>query len=124
MWRFTHARSRTRALSLDVAPHPTPPATARFFHGELPIMLYTGRMWFFNRTKIRGVKRVHFFSPPEYTDEYAEIASWVEGGGGGGGGGGVATTFTKFEGAAMEKVVGVKGWKHLRESEKGTFVFA
>jgi len=91
---------------------------SRFFHGEAPIMLYTSRMWFFQRVKIRGAKRIHFFAPPEYDEEYGEIASWVEGGGG------VGTIFTRYEGAEMERAVGVKGWKHMRESEKSTFVFA
>jgi U3 small nucleolar RNA-associated protein 25 len=91
---------------------------SRFFHGEIPIMLYTGRMWFFHKTKIRGCKRIHFLSPPCYNEEYSEIASWIEDGGG------VATSFTRYEGAEMERVVGAKGWAHIKESEKSTFVFA
>ena len=90
---------------------------SRFFHGEVPVMLYTGRMWFFHKTRIRGCKRIHFFSPPFYTEEYAEIAGWIEEGGA------AATTFTKYEGGEMERAVGVKSWRHIRESEKATFVF-
>ncbi|XP_020526820.1 U3 small nucleolar RNA-associated protein 25 isoform X2 [Amborella trichopoda] len=44
-----------------------------FFEGKRKIMLYTERVHFYHRYKIRGIKDVIFYSLPERKDFYSEI---------------------------------------------------
>ncbi|KAF4353467.1 hypothetical protein G4B88_020181, partial [Cannabis sativa] len=50
-----------------------------FFEGKRKIMLYTERMHFYHRYKIRGIKNLMFYSLPERKEFYPEIVNMVEG---------------------------------------------
>ncbi|KAH7544699.1 hypothetical protein FEM48_Zijuj01G0013400 [Ziziphus jujuba var. spinosa] len=50
-----------------------------FFEGKRKIMLYTERMHFYHRYKIRGIRNLIFYSLPERKDFYLEMVHMLEG---------------------------------------------
>eukprot|EP00981_Chlorochromonas_danica_P005477 scaffold1110_cov182-Ochromonas_danica.AAC.4 len=108
-----------------------------FYHGVKDLMLYSGRMHFFRRFRMRGVKSIVFYSLPEYPHFYPELVNSmsvaksqdevedVEG---------LLTNnsddmlsslvlTSKLEKLALERVIGEKRCDHMLSSAKSTFVF-
>lgn len=50
-----------------------------FADGRVEIMLYTERLHFFRRLKLRAVQHVLFYSPPHYAQFYPELLNLLEG---------------------------------------------
>ncbi|XP_022728922.1 U3 small nucleolar RNA-associated protein 25 isoform X2 [Durio zibethinus] len=50
-----------------------------FFEGKRKIMLYTERIHFYRRYKIRGIRNLIIYSLPDRKDFYAEIVNMLEG---------------------------------------------
>ncbi|GMH53642.1 hypothetical protein TrRE_jg1663 [Triparma retinervis] len=97
---------------------------SRFFHGQKPILLYTGRAHFYHRLKIRGVRHLTFFGLPDYPWAYSDMVNCVERGDGSGGGeASCVSLFTKFEQFQLERIVGKENSKVVRKSDKETFMF-
>lgn len=49
-----------------------------FFHGDVQFLLYTERMHFFRRFKIRGIRHLIFYSLPNYSEFYPELVDLLE----------------------------------------------
>jgi U3 small nucleolar RNA-associated protein 25 len=103
---------------------------ARFLQGRTPIMLYTGRAHFFHRHTIKGVRHLIFLGLPEYAEFYPGMVNsfddeLITGGD--------AVTssheasslvlFTKYEGHALERIVGGQNCTRMLHGEKSTFLF-
>lgn len=90
-----------------------------FFEGKRKILLYTERMHFYHRYKIRGIKNLLFYSLPERKEFYPEIVNMVEGSDN------VTTTtlFSRFDQLRLERIVGTANAKRMMKSEKDVFVF-
>lgn len=89
-----------------------------FFEGKKKIVLYTERMHFYHRYKIRGIKNLFFYSLPERKDFYPELLNMLEGDD--------ATTtalFSRFDQLRLERIVGTANAKRMVKSEKDVFVF-
>ncbi|XP_062077358.1 protein NUCLEOLAR FACTOR 1 isoform X2 [Humulus lupulus] len=90
-----------------------------FFEGKRKIMLYTERMHFYHRYKIRGIKNLLFYSLPERKEFYPEIVNMVEGSDNL-----TSTTlFSRFDQLRLERIVGTANAKRMVKSEKEVFVF-
>jgi len=100
---------------------------SRFFHGQKPIMLYTGRAHFFKRHNLRGAKHLIFFGLPEHPQFFSDLVNCVEEGTDTDNDNtpkSVLALFNKYESFALERIVGSAHMKHMIKSEKATFMFA
>ncbi|CAN1731734.1 Protein NUCLEOLAR FACTOR 1 [Linum perenne] len=95
-------------------------STARnfFFKGKHKIMLYTERLLFFRRYKIRGVKELILYSLPERKEFYPEVVNMLEGANN------MSCTvlFSKLDWLRLERIIGTSSAKKMVTSEKPVFV--
>ncbi|KAJ8603019.1 hypothetical protein CTAYLR_001566 [Chrysophaeum taylorii] len=52
-------------------------ARSRFYHAEVPILLYSARAHFYHRYRLRGAHRLIFVSPPDFAHFYAELVNFM-----------------------------------------------
>ncbi|KAA3490166.1 digestive organ expansion factor-like protein [Gossypium australe] len=90
-----------------------------FFEGKRKIMLYTERIHFYRRYKIRGIRNLIIYSLPERKEFYYEIVNMLEGSDD------LACTvlFSQYDKLQLERIVGTAPAKRMIKSEKGVFVF-
>ncbi|XP_024934959.2 protein NUCLEOLAR FACTOR 1 isoform X2 [Ziziphus jujuba] len=90
-----------------------------FFEGKRKIMLYTERMHFYHRYKIRGIRNLIFYSLPERKDFYLEMVHMLEGSND------MTSTalFSCFDLPRLERIVGTANAKRMVKSDKEAFVF-
>ncbi|KAK8550102.1 hypothetical protein V6N13_118633 [Hibiscus sabdariffa] len=76
-----------------------------FFEGKRKIMLYTERIHFYRRFKIRGIQNLIIYSLPERKEFYYEIVNMLEGSDD------LACTvlFSQFDKLKLERIVGKSG---------------
>lgn len=106
---------------------------ARFLQGRKPIMLYTGRANFFLRHVIKGIRHLIFLGLPEHPQFYAEHVNLINTGmqnmlsdnidTAGASSSSCLALFTRFEGHALERVVGSANCSRMLKSDKTTFMF-
>lgn len=102
---------------------------ARFLQGRKPIMLYTGRANFFHRHAIKGIRHLIFLGLPEHPQFYADqvnlisTATSLEDDGESLAGVSCLALFTRFEGHALERIVGSANSSRMIKSDKSTFLF-
>ncbi|GKV00418.1 hypothetical protein SLEP1_g13106 [Rubroshorea leprosula] len=90
-----------------------------FFEGKRKIMVYTERIHFYRRYKIRGIRNMIIYSLPERKEFYPEIVNMLEESD-------EATCtvlFSRFDQLRLERIVGSASAKQMVKSEKGVFVF-
>jgi len=74
--------------------------------------------------KMQGTRRVVFYSVPENAEWYKEAVGWLEGAVERGGDVSVRCLFSRWEGLALERVVGSKRvGKMVREGREDVFEF-
>jgi U3 small nucleolar RNA-associated protein 25 len=95
---------------------------SRFFHGIKDILLYSGRCHFFRRYLIRGARHIIFYSLPEYAHFYPELVNPL---GEHEASEPISCTvlFTRYELAALQRLVGPQRAKQMLASAKNTFLF-
>ncbi|KAG8495767.1 hypothetical protein CXB51_013446 [Gossypium anomalum] len=88
-----------------------------FFEGKRKIMLYTERIHFYRRYKIRGIRNLIIYSLPERKEFYYEIVNMLEGSDD------LACTvlFSQYDKLQLERIVGTAPAKRMIKSEKGVF---
>ena len=102
---------------------------ARFLQGRKPIMLYTGRANFFHRHAIKGIRNLIFLGLPEHAQFYSDqvnliqTATSLDEDGNSLGGSSCLALFTRFEGHALERIVGSANSSRMIKSDKATFMF-
>ena len=108
---------------------------SRFFHGQVPFLLYTGRCYFYERLKIRGGRNAVFYGIPDDANGFKSVVESLEeindksataaeknitqplpspS---------VLTLFNKFEEFALERIVGMEHSKRMINGGKNTFLF-
>ncbi|CAN0892507.1 ATP-dependent RNA helicase DEAH13 [Linum grandiflorum] len=89
-----------------------------FLTGKHKIILYTERLLFFRRYKIRGVKELIMYSLPERKEFYPEVVNMLEGANN------MSCTvlFSKLDWLRLERIVGTASAKRMVTSEKPVFV--
>ena len=82
-------------------------AGARFFHGQVPIMLYSGRAHFYQRYRMRGAANYVFVSPPDFAHFYPELLGFARAADDGADPTAL-TLYTRFDALALERVLGAE----------------
>lgn len=49
-----------------------------FFHGDAHFVLYTERYHFFNRIRIKGIRHIIFYQPPNFPHFYYEMCNLMQ----------------------------------------------
>lgn len=49
-----------------------------FFHGDAEFLLYTERYHFFNRIRIKGIRHLIFYQPPNFPHFYYEMCNLMQ----------------------------------------------
>lgn len=101
---------------------------ARFGQGLKPLMLYTGRAHYFGRHRMRGVRHLVLYGIPECGGFYPELVNLLldeddEDDDGGDGGRSCLSLFTRYDGYALERIVGTDRAERMVRGEKSTFLF-
>lgn len=94
-------------------------ARVQFFEGRKKIMLYTERVHFFHRYKIRGIKNLIIYSLPERKEFYPEVVNMLEEANN------MTCTvlFSQFDQLRLERIVGTASARRMVKSEKNVFLF-
>lgn len=100
-------------------------ARSFFYTGKNDVLIVSGRAHHFRRyMKMQGTKRVVFYSVPENAEWYREAVGWLEGALERGDEGSVRCLFSRWEGLALERVVGTKRvGKMVKEGREDIFEF-
>lgn len=98
-------------LSEHTSPSDIARARTHFANGRYRVLLYSGRAHQYRRYVIKGTREVWFYGVPEEPGAYEEVGAFVAMGDDerkGGGSRKVASVFSKWEGLAVERVVGTE----------------
>lgn len=100
-------------------------ARGMFAAGDTPLLLMTERFHFFRRFRIKGIRHVVWYGPPACGHYYPELLNLVEEATSASLPVSATTLYTRYDGGAVERVVGSdKAGRLLDEgSGKNTFVF-
>jgi U3 small nucleolar RNA-associated protein 25 len=104
---------------------------ARFLQGRMPIMLYTGRAHFFHRHAIKGVRHLIFLGLPEYAEFYSGMVNSLNDEIGthgdktltGSHEASCLVLFTKYEGFALERIIGSQNSCRILRGDTSTYLF-
>ena len=102
---------------------------ARFLQGRKAIMLYTGRVHYFSRHAIKGIRHLVFFGLPERADFYSGLVNELNKGMNQDDDDdvnaptSVLALFTKYEAHALERTVGKQHCDRMIKGEKQTYMF-
>lgn len=100
-------------------------ARAHFLSGRYSLLVYSGRAHHFRRFFIKGVHRVVMYQVPENNDFYREVGEMMAVSGQAGAEvHGITSIFSKWDGLALERIVGTgRVGGLLKEGKADTFEF-
>lgn len=98
-------------------------AKRRFYTGKCPIMLYTERYHFYNRSKIRGMRNLVFYELPTFSHFYSELCNMVRESGDAGASMSVIALYTKYDYYKLSVTIGVARGKEMLSSNKTVHMF-
>jgi hypothetical protein len=49
-----------------------------FYHGDVHFLLYTERHHFFNRIRVKGIRHLVFYQPPNFPHFYYEMCNLMQ----------------------------------------------
>ncbi|KAJ9521729.1 hypothetical protein QJQ45_015356 [Haematococcus lacustris] len=105
-------------------------ARSRFFTRRAKVLVYTERAHFYFRHRMRGVKDVLFYAPPEHPAFYPDLLNLLEDAGSsrqgpkaGGSHSSVTLLFCRWDVLALERLVGTKRAKRMLSADTNTFMF-
>ena len=104
---------------------------ARFLQGRKPLLLYTGRAHYFHRHAIKGVRHLIFLGLPECADFYPGLVNLLNEGlddaennnSTSSSSTSCLALFTKYDGHALERIVGTNNCLRMIQGERSTFLF-
>lgn len=105
---FQRADISHSILSEYCSPQEISAARARFFTGETRFLLVTERFHFFKRYRIRGIKKLYFYSLPEHCEYFEQWADMVETEGTE-----VNIIISPFDYLKTERILGTKRTKYI-----------
>lgn len=88
-----------------------------FFKRKARVLVVTERFYFYYRYVLRGVARIVFYSPPTQQKFYSELVNLVDVNGKSK----VAMLYTKYDGMALERIVGTELVHKMLSSDKDTY---
>ena len=91
---------------------------SNFFHGRHPVLIFTERLHYFRRYKIRGIKKLIFYSLPENSNFYPELINLLEGDEPE-----CTILYTKYDKLKLERVVGEKRTLRMLTSPNNVHMF-
>ena len=120
--------AREGASFAGVCEYARPPEVARargrFFAGERRVMLYTERAHFYNRFRLRGVRELVFYAPPQSAHFYLEMVNMMTmADDAGGGPAEVLVLFTPLDRYRLDRLVGAARAARMAGGQEGSFVF-
>lgn len=129
-FEFVKLRNMMERSGMDFAPiseyssqQDVSRARTLLFQGRVPQILITERFHFFNRYKLRGIRHIVFAGIPVHGRYYSEFVNFLEEASQSHATS-VLVLFTRYEAAALERVVGTARVARLLNTEgKSTFVF-
>ncbi|XP_013183399.2 U3 small nucleolar RNA-associated protein 25 homolog [Amyelois transitella] len=99
-----------------------------FFHTEAHFLLYSERVHFFRRFRIKGIRHIIFYQPPTYPHFYSEICNLMQESNQNKYGGSefnmtVSVLFSQYDAGHIAAVLGAHRTARLLRSEKTTHMF-
>jgi len=99
-----------------------------FFQNRTPILLYTERVHFFHRYKLRGMTHLFFYALPSHAGYYPELANFLTLPHFGGEVKSeeelkISALFSRYDKLKLERIVGTHRVKKMLTEPKGTFMF-
>ena len=95
---------------------------SRFFRGQKPILLYTGRAHFFYRYKLRGARHLVFYGLPDHDHFYTEILGFLAEATLNGDATSSTSLFTRYDQFALERITGAPLARRMLSGGKGAFL--
>ncbi len=95
-------------------------ARADFSGGDVRIMLYSERAHYFRRHTIRGARRLTFYAPPDNAECYPELVNALEPGPEPND---VSLLFTRWDGPALERLVGTPRAQRMLRDAAPAYIF-
>jgi U3 small nucleolar RNA-associated protein 25 len=86
-------------------------------------MLYTERLHFFHRYKIRGIRNIVFYGLPTYSNFYTEMLNLLEEAGGASQPVSSVALYSRSEALELERIVGSNRSSKMLQSDKSTHLF-
>lgn len=124
---FVRIRNHCRTVGLSfgqICEYTTGPNVTRarsyLYHGQRKFTLYTERFHYHFRPRLRGVNHVVFYGLPTFSHYYSELLNAIKTS--------PETTcsavFTRFDGLALERVVGTARAQRMLTAERDVHLFA
>jgi len=126
-------------ISEYTAPPDVTAARSRFYHRRVKLLMYTERAHFYHRHRIRGIRDIMFYAPPEHAMFYPDLLNLMEDTGRAPTGPGgqpqdpetptlahhstVGLLFCRWDALNLERLVGAARAKKMINGESSTFMF-
>ncbi|RKP06438.1 digestive organ expansion factor [Thamnocephalis sphaerospora] len=130
---FDYVRVRNYLDELDVnfveiCEYTDVPETTRsrsvFYHGKCDFILYTERVHFYRRYRIRGTKHIFFYQLPEHAHFYPELLSTLADADDGLRDLTISALYTRYDQLRLERIVGSQRATRMIRGEKSAYMFA
>ncbi|KAI9598069.1 hypothetical protein BDF19DRAFT_433389 [Syncephalis fuscata] len=95
-----------------------------FFHGDCDFMLYTERVHFYRRYRIRGAQHIFFYQLPENAQFYPELLGVLSDAVDGLRDLTISALYSRYDQLRLERVVGTQRAQRMIQGEKPAYLFA
>ncbi|KAI8055410.1 hypothetical protein BDF22DRAFT_677007 [Syncephalis plumigaleata] len=95
-----------------------------FFHGDCDFMLYTERVHFYHRYRIRGAQHIFFYQLPEHAHFYPELLSVLSDAVDGLRDLTISALYSRYDQLRLERIVGTQRAIRMIKGEKSAYLFA
>ncbi|RKP25777.1 digestive organ expansion factor-like protein [Syncephalis pseudoplumigaleata] len=95
-----------------------------FFHGDCDFMLYTERVHFYHRYRIRGAQHIFFYQLPEHAHFYPELLSVLSDAADGLRDLTISALYSRYDQLRLERIVGTSRALRMIQGEKPAYLFA
>lgn len=100
-----------------------------FFHSGAHFMLYSERSHFFKRTRIKGIRHIIMYQPPQWPNFYSEMINLMHASNQNSRDGlensmSITVLYTKYDSLQLNGILGSENTTNLLESDKAIHVYA